>query len=718
MSFFDELKRRNVFRVGIAYVVVGWLVTQVLEIVLESFGSPPWVMKTTLVLLAAGLPFALIFAWAFEMTPEGIKKEKDVDRSQSITHHTGRKLDFAIIAVLLIALGYFAYDKFVLSPDALQGAVAPAETVAADAETATGQADEKSVAVLPFVNMSEDASNEYFSDGISEEILNSLAKVKELKVAGRSSSFAFKGQNQDLRLIGETLGVNHILEGSVRKFGNQVRITAQLIQVDNGFHLWSESYDRELQNVFVIQDEIATAILKELKATLLDEELSAVTVARTDSQAYDLYLLARQRIYERTHLTIRSAAELLDEAIAIDPNYAPAYAQRGIAAMLLSETSYGDVPQAQALAQARLYLDKALELDQNLAEAWAGMGLYYNGPPPQALKGIPVLEKALAINPNLINASNWLTLTYWNVNRMTESMALLDSMAERDPLYKPGIGNRAFQMALMGRGDEARAHLDEIEAFMPGDPQLAGSRAWVDYEQGRMADGLERMQSALAMQGSDRTYRAGVNHGHYLTHQYEQVNDDHWSDFIVWSLFNLGRDEEATLIAAERAAAGVVGPLFAFLNATDQSDSLIEYFEERWPDLEAFQRDVPAHGFGYREMADIALAYRRAGRTDRYEQAMEVFDSTNRDSWDQGVRSSHLAIMHAAYHAMMGDTRQSLNWLAQAVDGGMIVSAKISKEFPYFRELDGHPEYEAIQTRMIEHLNNERAQLGLEPVST
>ena len=250
-------------------MVLAWLLAQITDVFLEPFGAPEWVIKTILLLLLIGFPLALFFAWAFEMTPEGIKKEKDVDRSQSITAQTGRKLDFTIIAILLMALGYFAYDKFLSSPATI---VAPVETVQIDtAEEPEAKIKGKSIAVLPFVNMSDDAANEYFSDGISEEILNSLAKVKELKVAGRTSSFAFKGQNQDLRKIGEALGVENILEGSVRKSGNQIRITAQLIQVEDGFHLWSESYDRELNNVFAIQDEIATAILQQLKATLLDD---------------------------------------------------------------------------------------------------------------------------------------------------------------------------------------------------------------------------------------------------------------------------------------------------------------------------------------------------------------------------------------------------------------------------------------------------------------
>ncbi len=242
MSLFAELKRRNVFRVGVAYAVAAWLLIQVTDIMVPTLGLPEWIGKATIFLLIIGFVPAIIFAWAFELTPEGIKREKDVDRSQSITAQTGRKLNYAITALLALAVVYLLMDKF--SP-AEPGADSGPVTAAVDS-TAEPVENLKSIAVLPFVNMSDDAANEYFSDGISEEILNALAKVKDLKVAGRTSSFAFKGENQDLRRIGEALGVKHILEGSVRKAGNTVRITAQLVQVDDGFHLWSDTYDREL----------------------------------------------------------------------------------------------------------------------------------------------------------------------------------------------------------------------------------------------------------------------------------------------------------------------------------------------------------------------------------------------------------------------------------------------------------------------------------------
>jgi tetratricopeptide (TPR) repeat protein len=273
-------------------------------------------------------------------------------------------------------------------------------------------------------------------------------------------------------------------------------------------------------------------------------------------------------------------------------------------------------------------------------------------------------------------------------------------------------------MALMGRSDEARDYLDQLAPFLPGDPQVDGNRAWIDFIDGQVVDGLRRMQFAVETQPTDRTFRAGVNWGNYLTHQYESVFDDEWSEYVIWSLFNLGRNEEAAIIARQRAASGVVGPLFAFLNASGQSEILVRYFEDSWASLDAFQQAVPAHVFGYREMADIAFAYRRTGNQTRFDEAMTALQTANEQTFSQGMRGAEFLMVMAAYHAMAGDPDQALEWLAQAVDGGMIVSTRISKEYPYFSELDGDPEYEAIQSRMIEHLNAERQKLGLEPVST
>ena len=259
MSLFNELKRRNVFRVGFAYIVMAWLVLQVADVILNNIIAPGWVFHVLLLFLAIGFPFAVFFAWAFELTPEGLKKEKDVDRSKSITRVTGRKLDYGVIAVLVLALAYFTFDKFVLDPSRDAELVQATTEAVAEQATESGKAEitDKSIAVLPFVNMSNDPDQEYFSDGISEELLNVLAQFPGLKVAARTSAFQFKGQNRDIVGIAKQLHVNHVLEGSVRKSGNRLRITAQLIDAESGFHLWSETYDRELDDIFAIQDEIS-----------------------------------------------------------------------------------------------------------------------------------------------------------------------------------------------------------------------------------------------------------------------------------------------------------------------------------------------------------------------------------------------------------------------------------------------------------------------------
>ena len=267
MGLFDELKRRNVFRVGIAYLVLGWVVLQAADVIFPILQFPDWTISFVAVLAILGFPLALFFAWAFELTPEGLKRDHEVDRSESIAHVTGRKLDFAIIGLLVVALGFVVWDSYLSEPGEVVVTETPAETVETtpveDAPTATA-----SIAVLPFVNMSADKDQEYFSDGISEELLNLLARVPGLKVAGRTSSFAFRGKDTDLREIGAALNVSTLLEGSVRKSGNTLRITAQLINVADGFHLWSDSYDRELTDVFAIQDEISAAIVQALKTKL------------------------------------------------------------------------------------------------------------------------------------------------------------------------------------------------------------------------------------------------------------------------------------------------------------------------------------------------------------------------------------------------------------------------------------------------------------------
>jgi TolB-like protein len=341
-SFFEELKRRNVFRVGIAYIIAAWLVMQFADVILNNIEAPPWVFQAILLLLGIGLLFAIFFAWAFELTPEGIKKEKDVDRSTSITPQTGRKLDFIIIAVLVVALGYFAVDKFVLQP-ALQKELAGVQAGDGESDSST-----KSIAVLPFADMSAEKDNEYFTDGLSEELLNILAKIKSLQVAGRTSSFAFKGKNEDLRSIGEKLNVETLLEGSVRKddVRQKVRVTVQLINVEDGYHIWSESYDRSLEDIFAIQEEIATEVATALKINLLGEAATPATVVRSDLNAYEWYLKGRGSLNQNSVESVSRAVEEFKSAIDLDPGYLPA--QLGLAETYLGQAATGVLPYSEA----------------------------------------------------------------------------------------------------------------------------------------------------------------------------------------------------------------------------------------------------------------------------------------------------------------------------------------------------------------------------------
>jgi len=322
MSFFEELKRRNVIRVAIAYGVASWFILQLADVVLENIGAPEWVMQTVMLVLVAGFPLVIIFAWAFEMTPEGIKKEKDVDRTQSITSVTGRKLDRMIIGILTVTVAYLLIDKLVLRDTP----PAPTETAqSAPIETGTPVDTGPSVAVLPFINMSGDKENEYFSDGLTETLLHMLAQLPDLRVAARTSSFAFKGKNTGIAEISETLGVAHVLEGSVQKSGNRVRITAQLIRAEDGFHVWSQNYDRNLDDIFAIQDEIANDVASALDTSLLGgSNQPALSVNTSNLSAYESYLkgLEQQAIFSYSSLEI--AENHFKQALAHDPAFTDA----------------------------------------------------------------------------------------------------------------------------------------------------------------------------------------------------------------------------------------------------------------------------------------------------------------------------------------------------------------------------------------------------------
>jgi TolB-like protein len=458
MSFFAELKRRNVVRVGLAYAVIGWGLAQIAEFAFENFGAPDWALKVFSVGLLLGLPLALIFAWAFEVTPEGIKLEKDVDRSQSITNVTGRKLDYVIIAGLALVAVLLVVR--ILSPGV-------AYDQADDEITVTNSGN--SVAVLPFVDLSQQGDQEYFADGISEEILNVLVRIPGLKVAGRTSSFSFKGRNEDLREIGSALGVNHVLEGSVRRSGTKLRITAQLIRGDDGFHLWSETYDREIADIFEIQDEIARSVADQLAVSLGLSQEPLVKEKTNDIVAYENYLKANQLYRQRGKENLDTALLLLNEAVARDPEFAPSWAK--IAAIYTVYESYaaGTPVKEQwmlwrAVGKAAAERAIALNPEEALGYTTRGAFLFYEHKFTESLEAY---DRALELAPadgdvlDLV-AQNLLEMGYFE-----EARELSDRAVLADPLVYMFHNTAGRAYSALGDGDLALLRFEESMRLDP-----------------------------------------------------------------------------------------------------------------------------------------------------------------------------------------------------------------------------------------------------------
>lgn len=482
MSFFAELKRRNVVRVGLAYVVISWLLAQVAEFAFENFGAPEWVLKTFVVVLLLGWPIVLVFAWAFELTPEGVKREKDVDRSQSITPQTGQKLNRLIIVVMALAIAYFAIDKFVL-----QGMPA---TQPGSESTAVSTEPQRSIAVLPFVDMSPAKDQEYFTDGLTENLLNALAQLRDLRVAGRTSSFAFKNRNEDLREIGEQLGVAHILEGSVQKSGVQIRITAQLINAEDGYHLWSQTYDRTLEDIFAVQDEIANEVAKAMRVTLLGHEAEVLrSHSQTATNAYNEYLKGHHEASRGNLAAHEQALIHFESAIQLDPRLALAWAGKSDSQAYI--TGFSDTNFADGYEEARSSALRALELDPELPEAYVALSNIQLSYDWDWAAGEASLRKALELRPGDATIQLELAAIKSIRGRRDEAFADIQQVVARDPLNWDAQRWLARALASRERFDEAFLILDRLEAIDPNRTALYWGRGSVRLRQGEYALALQ-----------------------------------------------------------------------------------------------------------------------------------------------------------------------------------------------------------------------------------
>lgn len=396
MSFYSELKRRNVFKVAIVYSAVAWLLLQISDTLGPALRLPEWFVSAVAFLLILGFPVAIVFAWAFDLTPEGLKREAYGTPAETEAGQSNNKLNHVVVAALVLALSYFVIDKVVFDSDRDAADTSTAKQFDQEqlGDTAPARSD-NSVAVLPFVNMSSDAEQEYFSDGLSEELLNLLARIPELKVAARTSSFSYKGKDLAIPEIASQLKVAHVLEGSVRKHGDQIRITAQLIQADNGYHLWSETYDRRLDNVFQIQEDIAVAVAEALKITLLGE---APRTRKTDSEAYQLFLEGQYLKRQITYDSLNAAVDAFSKTVEIDPSYAPAWAELADTYIWGGGADKFSYEERHALADQAV--QQAIRADPDYAFAYYVRGVLWFFSKRDFRKGLEDFERALELNPD------------------------------------------------------------------------------------------------------------------------------------------------------------------------------------------------------------------------------------------------------------------------------------------------------------------------------
>jgi len=464
LSFFAELKRRNVYKVGVAYLALGWVVIQATDTLTPALNLPEWMLTAVTWIGIVGFPFALLLAWAFELTPEGLKREEEVDRAESATKQTGQKLNYVIIGLLAVAVVFLLVDDYVLdkSAPATMEKTLDSSSVAVDTvssvEVPAGRSPEKSIAVLPFVNMSSDPEQEYFSDGISEELLNLLARVPQLKVIARTSSFYYKGKDMPLAQIASELGVEHILEGSVRKAGNRVRITVQLIRASDSAHLWSETYDRTLEDIFAIQDQVGAAVVEQLKVTLLGE---APRVQATDPEAYALYLRALHLFNQMSPNSIRQAVTMYEQALEVDSNFSAAWA--GLALAKYHQVTLSNENQASAMDA----VNRALELNQNSAYIHASAGRI-------ALAGLDLklaashIQKALELEPSSAFGLSMAAVLARNLRRYDEAADFFRQSIAHDPVNWAGHILLGLTYYLARRPDDAIDAYNNAVQVNPG----------------------------------------------------------------------------------------------------------------------------------------------------------------------------------------------------------------------------------------------------------
>jgi TolB-like protein/Tfp pilus assembly protein PilF len=715
MSLIAELKRRNVFRVGAAYAIVAWLLVEMASVVLPALRLPEWTLTLLVFLVIAGFPLALILAWAFELTPDGIRLEKDVESAESIAKPTGRKLDFAIIGLLAVALIFVVVDNYVLKPDPETNEIA-AEQIPTAEESAER---EKSIAVLPFANMSGDPEQEFFSDGISEELLNVLAKVKGLRVTSRTSAFAFKGTNTSIPEIAKQLGVKHVLEGSVRMAGDRVRVTAQLIEVKTDSLVWSESYDRELSDIFAVQDEIAKEVGEALRVALLGADSKPIrTSSETSIDIYSDYLLARQKAADPNYETLAEAKRLLESVIERDPEYAPAYAVLAGAYALMAD--WGMIPFSEVSSRMMPLAEKALVLDDQLAEGWIHLSRARMA--SGDIEGARAAQqRALELDPR-----NPLVLRrmmdHWSRSHEPErGLAYADELLRVDPLSPVNLFFIAYFEGRLGRFGEMERTLDRIRSIDPKNTSYLWGSWMLAISRGDLVGAIKFVEDYAKADPADSEAPA-ITAMHYFELG-DLVAAKYWSEAalkvdpraawakVVVALLHLYLDEEAKAIeiareltqpgALARATRGIAFRIAdAPTLAAGHYEKIIARYLTDYPELGEGKVPSLVSG-GIDEMLPITLSlasvYLQAGEEAKAESLLSAAESEiphwpQTAAWGVGYGFANVDL-----HALRGDKEKALAALRKGAENRTRYMWRLQLLYnPNLESLLDEPEFQVV----------------------
>jgi len=724
MSFFAELKRRNVVKVAMLYLVASWVILQVADVLFDAMELPSTWVRGILAVLILGFPIVLVVSWVYEMTPEGIKREKDIDRSQSITPQTGRKVSILTVVLLVVAIAIVVTDRFVprsAAPVATETAETGGPPAAPDpaqlaAEKFAPPLD-RSVAVLPFANRSAREEDAYFVDGIHDDILTQLARIGSLTVISRTSVEKFRNSSQSMKEIGAILGVKTILEGGVQRAGDRVRINVQLIDVDTDAHLWAETYDRELTtaNIFAIQSEISQSIAESLKATLSPEEKAQIETAQTGNMAaLEAYFRGRQAMAKRTSASLAEAELQFKKAIEFDPEYALAYV--ALADTYSLQAGYSGLPENEYKALAEPLIDKALALNDSLGEAYISqVGLrQVDDANTEAL-----YRKGIALAPSYVSGHQWYGNFLSRTGRHAEALAELEEAARLDPLsaiVRIGIGGANERL---GRLREAR---DDYLAALRIDPDFAvahNSLALLAVFTGHLDEAVVQIRKAVALDPGN------PNNHQVLAVLWDVLGSAPQADraipgiesvdpsgyFSAWAsafIYANRGDLPAARIQADKAIAlNPDDPMMLFILGLSDLDAghpeiAVSRFEEALPTL-ADAQDPVVDITNYDTAIRFAYLLRSAGEKERadllLERALAVTETMPRMG-PSGYGSADVKI-----YALQGQKERALGALRLAVDEGWLLIFGSDREL---EPLHDEPEYQSIVAEIDAELAAQR----------